>query len=666
MARQTDIKRFFEAITSGNDGGLISIFSLPGQKSYFHKEDDLGGIVKRCMTLREKQNVYYGTGLLAKRPAPGKRGTESDIIGIPGFFFDVDHSGGIHAEKENLPTQQQALDLIHSYPFKPTMIVDTTGGYHPYWLFKETYYFESNGDRQEAKTALNNFQNWFLQQIPALDKTAALNHLLRVPGTYNRKGKPKLVKILEYNNFRYNVEELEPYFIESSTEKLPQEHTVEHSAAIEKLKRCNFLKHCIDDASALSEITWHAMVCALCFEKRAPKLIHKLSEPYPCYNPKETDQKILNALSNQDGPMTCAAIRQRTGFSECPSKGCGVKCPVHITVSPTKIEVIGYTANELMKMDLPEPKWAVPGILVQGYTVLGGKPKHGKSMMSLNFSIAVSNGNKALGNIEILENGAVIYLALEDTARRLQSRLKQMYAHNEKAAPNLHLFTSWPRMDQNGLELLEEKIKSIPDTRLVIIDTVAKIRPPRPKNTSPYDYDYEVGSKLKAVADRTSVNLLGIAHLRKTESEDRMDDVSGTFGITGAADSILVLLRRTGQANAELRLTGRDVESAEYGLKFDARTLSWNLIGKMDEIKKTAHQQKLYNAIKKYGHPATPKELVEMTGLKYKFIANTLPKLIKQGKVTKAGYGKYIHFDNITGESGESEDSGITEESGDS
>jgi RecA-family ATPase len=287
-------------------------------------------------------------------------------------------------------------------------------------------------------------------------------------------------------------------------------------------------------------------------------------------------------------------------------------------------------------------------------------------MMSLNFSIAVSNGNKALGTIEILENGAVIYLALEDTARRLQSRLKQMYAHNEKAASNLHLFTSWPRMDQNGLELLEEKIKSIPDTRLVIIDTVAKIRPPRPKNISPYDYDYEVGSRLKAVADNNSVNLLGIAHLRKTESEDRMDDISGTFGITGAADSILVLLRRTGQANAELRLTGRDVESAEYGLKFDSRTLSWNLIGKMDDIKKTAHQQRLYNAIKKYGHPVTPKELVKMTGLKYKFVANTLPKLIKQGKVTKAGYGKYIHLDNITGVSEESKDSGITEESGDS
>ena len=307
-------------------------------------------------------------------------------------------------------------------------------------------------------------------------------------------------------------------------------------------------------------------------------------------------------------------------------------------------KIRGYTAAELMKMDLPEPKWAIPGILPEGFNLLAGKPKHGKSIMALNFGIAISGGHKAFGKIEI-ENGTVLYLALEDTPTRLKKRLNLMYADEDRPSEKLLLFTEWPRMGQGGIKLIEEQIKENPDMRLIMIDTLPKFRPPQQKSISSYDFDYQVGVKLKDFADKYQVPLMVICHLRKMESEDRMDDISGTFGVTGSADGILALVRRTGQADAELHVTGRDVEAAEYALKFDNTTLSWNLMGKAEEVKNTEQQQILYDAIKDYGHPLSPKEMKVMTGLDLQYIKNTLPKLLKQGNITKAGYGKYLSIE---------------------
>lgn len=300
----------------------------------------------------------------------------------------------------------------------------------------------------------------------------------------------------------------------------------------------------------------------------------------------------------------------------------------------------GFNAGELMTMNLPKPKWAVPDILPEGLNILAGKPKMGKSVLSLNIALAIAAGGKALGKIDV-EKGAVLYLALEDTKRRLQSRIKAML-QDRPAPENLYFETAWPKIDDGGLVKLDRKIQKISNLRLLIIDTLKKIKPiQNSHNKNPYDIDYENVSAIKALADKFNLCVLLIHHLRKTESEDIMDDFSGTFGLTGAADSLLALKRKTGQSDAELYLIGRDVDAAEYALKYHPDIWTWELLGDAQEVKRTRNLQATYNAIKQSEKALKPKEIAEISGVKYWTMTANLKSLIRDGSVQKTTYGEY-------------------------
>lgn len=298
----------------------------------------------------------------------------------------------------------------------------------------------------------------------------------------------------------------------------------------------------------------------------------------------------------------------------------------------------GFNAEELLNMKLPEAKWAVPGILPEGLTILGGKPKMGKSILCLNLCIAIASGGKAFGHIDV-EAGPVLYLALEDTKRRLQTRIKAML-QNGSAPENLHLETEWAKMGDGGLTALDRKIKAI-KPRLVIIDTLKMIRPAQ-KNQNPYDIDYENIAALKALADDNGVSILIVHHLRKTASDDVMDDFSGTFGLTGAADGLIAFKRKTGQSDAELHLVGRDVDAAEYAMKYHPDLWMWEMVGDATEVKSTAARQLVFDTLKNADGPLKANEITSLTDLKYRTVRANLTALICDGSIEKAAkYGAY-------------------------
>ncbi len=317
----------------------------------------------------------------------------------------------------------------------------------------------------------------------------------------------------------------------------------------------------------------------------------------------------------------------------------------------------GITAAQLAEMTFPEQRWAINGLIPEGATLLGGKPKMGKSLMAQSVGLAIASGGKALGKIDV-EQGEVIGLFLEDTPRRLQTRLFKMLAYGGKAPDGFYMFTEWPRVDQGGIELLEEEIKSHTNVRLVIIDTLKMFRAPDNGRKQIYDRDYEAVSEIKKLADRCGVSILIIHHLRKSEAEDVMDTFSGSLGLTGAADGLMALTRTTGNADATLAVNGRDVEATTYAIKFDPVILSWVLMGEASEVKSTEERQKLYDAIKKYGYPVSPKELEEMTGLKAHYIRKTLPLLVRDGSIKKVGRGQYISIHGNNGNNGNNKDIG--------
>lgn len=299
-----------------------------------------------------------------------------------------------------------------------------------------------------------------------------------------------------------------------------------------------------------------------------------------------------------------------------------------------------FSARDLVTTDFPEPKWAIPGLLVDGFTFLVGRPKQGKSMLALNIALSVACGGKALSSIDVMQ-GTAIYLALEDPWRRLKSRTLQMISENQ-APSDLLLFNEWPRIDEGGSEQLEKEMAKHSNLRLVIIDTLQKVKGQNNNRSNAYEHDYRQVANLKTLADRAGVAMLVVHHLRKMQSADIFDQVSGSLGLTGAADSTLILDRKTGQADAVLHVTGRDVESAEYALRFDPQFLTWTLLGNADEVQSTEQRQAVYDCIKEYGHSITPKEISAATEIKERNLFKILKGLMLDGTIKKVGRGSYI------------------------
>ena len=188
-----------------------------------------------------------------------------------------------------------------------------------------------------------------------------------------------------------------------------------------------------------------------------------------------------------------------------------------------------------------------------------------------------ASGGRALGNIQV-ERGEVLYLALEDNARRLQDRLR-LLLNGEAPAEGLHLELEWPRLDNGGAEKLHQWLDEHANARLVIVDVYSRIRP-ESSNRDRYQADYEGAALLQAVGVARGVAVLALYHTRKAESLDFVETVQGTVGTAGAADTIVVVKRARGEADATLHITGRDVQEQELALRFAAEAGTWELLGR--------------------------------------------------------------------------------------
>jgi AAA domain len=279
---------------------------------------------------------------------------------------------------------------------------------------------------------------------------------------------------------------------------------------------------------------------------------------------------------------------------------------------PPRVET--FSAADLMKMDLPEQRWAVDGVLVEGFTLLAGRPKLGKSWLALNLALAVATGGTALGSIPV-EAGDVLFLALEDTRRRLKDRLAKLLLSQQFPAPErLTLAREWPRQDQGGLAAVEEWLVRHKQARLVVLDVWGKFKPPRRIKGEEYAEDYAHGSAVKALAEKHGVNVLALTHCTKMRATDPIEEISGSIGVSGCADSLLVLRRERGQCDASLTVTGRDVEEAELALQWDARFALWSVIGTASDYRVTKDQQEVIDLIKRLKTPLTPAEAATALG----------------------------------------------------
>jgi RecA-family ATPase len=323
-------------------------------------------------------------------------------------------------------------------------------------------------------------------------------------------------------------------------------------------------------------------------------------------------------------PLSASRKKQRYGSSK-PATTAGANAGIET-----------FTARDLQSMEFPPIRYAVDGYIAEGVTLLGGKPKIGKSWMAVDFAMAIAKGDLALGSIPCTK-GTVLYCALEDNKRRLQRRMRQRYGDESKWPRSFYFTTQLRRLDDGGLDDLRDWIHDH-DPSLIIIDTLVCVRPRKNRDTGTgYDADYAALSPLQELAGELGVCIMVIHHLRKMAGDDPLDMISGTTGLTGAVDTALVLHR--GSNGVTLYGRGREIEEIETALELEHG--AWKALGPASEVRRSEEREAIIRVLAAANKPMRPKEIAQALGVEANNVKQLLFKMTLDGEVQKQGRGQY-------------------------
>lgn len=319
--------------------------------------------------------------------------------------------------------------------------------------------------------------------------------------------------------------------------------------------------------------------------------------------------------------------------------------PAFSGLGKTAVTMRGFgtlSAAALNAMSFEPVRFVVPGILPEGLAIFAGKPKFGKSFAAMDMAIAVASGGKAFGKIEC-EAGDVLYCALEDGERRLQDRMRKLLPFGEPHAVPERLFieTVAPRLGDGLIEALDAWVAAHPEARLIVLDTWVHIKPAANGRGSAYDEDAQGLRPLHLFAKQhPGLAVVVIHHTRKLDADDPFDTISGTHGLTGMADTLMVMARNEG--TAKLCGQGRDIEGYEKAIERDTFTGGWKLLGDAKERAKTGERQAILDVLQEAdGETLTTATIASATGKRKDNVSHLLKRLAGEGLVEKAGFGKW-------------------------
>lgn len=231
-----------------------------------------------------------------------------------------------------------------------------------------------------------------------------------------------------------------------------------------------------------------------------------------------------------------------------------------------------YTAEELSEYRFKRVNYLIDTLLAPGLTVLAGAPKVGKSWLVLQLCMKLAQGEPFWG----MKTGkcTVLYFALEDSLARLQRRILTVPS---ECSPDLHIAIRCRSLTDGFEDQLRTFIAEHPDTRLAVVDTFQKIRTETDRMS--YANDYAEVGYLKKIADALNICILLVHHTRKMSDADALNEISGTNGIAGCADTLMVLKKeKRTDSTATLTCTGRDIDDRELELRLNRTNCLWEVI----------------------------------------------------------------------------------------
>lgn len=266
-----------------------------------------------------------------------------------------------------------------------------------------------------------------------------------------------------------------------------------------------------------------------------------------------------------------SSIKETTNSISDQDINCNPFNDILAKIDPSYMKTV--TMQELYQSIYSKKPPVIEGLLYQGTYLFVGSPKIGKSFFMAQLAYHVSTGTP-LWDYHV-KKGTVLYLALEDNYRRLQERMYRMFGTD--STENLYFSVSSKYLGKGLTEQLTCFIKEHPDTTLVIIDTLQKIREADGDSSYSYAKDYEIINQLKQFSDSQGICLLLVHHTRKQKSTDNFDMISGTNGLLGCADGAFMLYKENRTSNkATLEISGRDQQDQKIHLLRDEEKLCWN------------------------------------------------------------------------------------------
>ncbi len=271
----------------------------------------------------------------------------------------------------------------------------------------------------------------------------------------------------------------------------------------------------------------------------------------------------------------------------------GLGTPPEETTALAVLNII--SAADLQKANLPPVKFIVEGILPEGTSLFSAASKIGKSWMVLDLGLCVAAGAPFMGHKTY--RCGVLYFALEDSLNRLQGRMNKILAGNP-APPQFYFTIEAPKLDAGLLDVLDNHLKHHPDTKLIIIDTLQKIRGQALPRESGYAQDYREMEIVKGFMDKRGVSVLFVHHNRKMkDDDDPFNMINGTNGIMGVADTIWTITKdKRMDEETALHITGRDVKQSDIVIRFDKQLCRWQPVGAVDWLAEQRAREEYNNS----------------------------------------------------------------------
>lgn len=297
------------------------------------------------------------------------------------------------------------------------------------------------------------------------------------------------------------------------------------------------------------------------------------------------------------------------------------------------------TVRELFVEKIPDLQWIIPGFLPEGLSLIAAKPKSGKSFMVLNICTALSTGGVLFDKYQCKKT-RVLYISLEDSKRRIRSRLTTIFNSLDiSSKPELfHYLTHFPQLEHGGLEKLIEILSGNNKFGLIAIDTMSKFMPPKDNAKDSYIENYRIMGKLHDLTKRNPISILLIHHLRKnSESDSPFDLILGSTAIPASADSMYVIKKSS--TGTYLHCTGRDLEPMELPIEFDGETGLWRM-NNLSTIQVSEQRQKILEILSPE-KILSPKEISDEGKLSHGSCKVLLGKMLKDEVLKQPEPGKY-------------------------